>query len=321
MGEIVNGTWVSDYSGAEIDERLSRATPEGTVGRNLLDNAYFIGGGTAGAFPVNQRYPQTQWNGAAHTIDRWRTWVPEQVTSVTASGFEIAVPANASDLGSVCQYFDTFPVPVGQPVTFSVLTADDDLVTETGNYNGTSFEMRKSASWGQIYAYDVGSGAYQKGVIIVVNKGVTKTFAAAKLELGSMQTLARQVNGAWVLNDPLPNYGEELAKCQRYLHIIKTDNADGALIGSGYVNSGVSKKQILITIYSPVTMNPITSLQTSGVGAISDGATRALDAASIFAQAGNIITLDLTSNVAISTDFAPATAYILNGGFIILSAE
>ena len=40
---------------------------------------------------------------------------------------------------------------------------------------------------------------------------------AAKLELGSQQTLAHQdADGKWVLNDPPPNKALELAKCQRY---------------------------------------------------------------------------------------------------------
>ena len=40
-------------------------------------------------------------------------------------------------------------------------------------------------------------------------------FYAAKLELGSQQTLAHQENGAWVLNE-IPDYGEQLRRCQRY---------------------------------------------------------------------------------------------------------
>lgn len=44
-----------------------------------------------------------------------------------------------------------------------------------------------------------------------------RTLIAAKLELGSQQTIAHQnVNGNWVLNDPPPNKALELAKCQRY---------------------------------------------------------------------------------------------------------
>lgn len=46
--------------------------------------------------------------------------------------------------------------------------------------------------------------------------GTGQTFVAAKLELCSTQTLAHQdENGNWVLNE-IPNYGEQLRRCQRY---------------------------------------------------------------------------------------------------------
>lgn len=46
--------------------------------------------------------------------------------------------------------------------------------------------------------------------------GTGQTFVAAKLELGTHQTLAhKDVNGNWVLNE-IPNYGEQLRRCQRY---------------------------------------------------------------------------------------------------------
>lgn len=43
-----------------------------------------------------------------------------------------------------------------------------------------------------------------------------KTIRAVKLELGTQQTLAHQENGVWGLNE-IPDYGEQLRKCQRYL--------------------------------------------------------------------------------------------------------
>ena len=46
--------------------------------------------------------------------------------------------------------------------------------------------------------------------------GTGQTFVAAKLELGSQQTLAhKDANGNWVLND-IPDYGEQLRRCRRY---------------------------------------------------------------------------------------------------------
>ena len=45
--------------------------------------------------------------------------------------------------------------------------------------------------------------------------GTGQTFVAAKLELCSTQTLAHQENGVWQLNE-IPDYGEQLGRCQRY---------------------------------------------------------------------------------------------------------
>ena len=46
--------------------------------------------------------------------------------------------------------------------------------------------------------------------------GTGQTFVAAKLELGTQQTLAHQdENGVWQLNE-IPDYGEQLRRCQRY---------------------------------------------------------------------------------------------------------
>ena len=48
------------------------------------------------------------------------------------------------------------------------------------------------------------------------NKNIDLKIQAAKLELGTHQTLAHQENGNWVLNE-IPDYGEQLARCQRVL--------------------------------------------------------------------------------------------------------
>ena len=61
--------------------------------------------------------------------------------------------------------------------------------------------------------------------------GTGQTFVAAKLELGSQQTLAHQdADGNWVLNE-IPDYGEQLARCQRYYYDSRfgiTANSNGA---------------------------------------------------------------------------------------------
>lgn len=289
-------------------------------GENCFRNWYMYGGGSqqgGGQLPINQR-GLTSYTAVGETIDGWSQ--TGGTTTVEAYYIRHTSPANASS--DLYQVVDRPFIPGAASISFGVLSGIrffsgsvnfGTLSEETVVYSGDDCQLLLApVSGNRIKA------------IIRVYAGHNVILTAAKLEIGPISTLclrSSQVSSTYRLVDTSPDYGEELAKCQRYLQVIKTDNPAGALIGSGYVDSGVSKKQILITVYSPVTMNPITSLQTSGVGAISDGAIRALDAVSVFAQAGNIITLNLTSNTAISTAYAPATAYIFNSGFIMLSAE
>ena len=49
-------------------------------------------------------------------------------------------------------------------------------------------------------------------------------FKAIKLELGDTQTLAHQnADSNWVLNE-IPDYGEQLARCQRYFQTFATES-------------------------------------------------------------------------------------------------
>lgn len=62
-----------------------------------------------------------------------------------------------------------------------------------------------------------------------------KTIKAVKLELGTQQTLAHQENGVWVLNE-IPDFGEQLRRCQRYLrpagYSFVTSTVNGTWYGS-----------------------------------------------------------------------------------------
>ena len=82
---------------------------------------------------------------------------------------------------------------------------------------------------------------------------------AIKLEIGSVQTLAHQDSGGnWVLNE-IPDYGEELAKCQRY----QVD------IGGYYpvaVNNGGMSYEFLV--YLPVDMRGTPNVDLSDVSIV-----------------------------------------------------
>lgn len=187
--------------------------------QNLIDNWYFIGGGSQQGgekFPINQR-GQTNYT-QRYTVDRWRIWSSTSVNISAGDG--ILVTCTGETQGGLFQYFET--LDLNTQYTFSALTKEYGLFSmsissspaPTGGSIGTPFgslNISRSPSVGDPF------------VSIVFKAGQRATIIAAKLELGPVQTLAHKEGDEWVLNDPPPNYALELLKCQRYYQIIKTD--------------------------------------------------------------------------------------------------
>ena len=179
---------------------------------NLLDNPYFIGGGSqqgGGQFPINQRGQSVYTGANIDTIDRWFTSVANTIT-VGNDYLEIAV-------GYLSQKIENWEWLIGKTVTLSA------LVKGSGNiyiYNiGVSDSAKALFSTNDYTLASVTvtiPSVSQTGEQIVITSNNTVDIRAIKLELGDTQTLAREVNGQWVLNDPPPNYQQELAKCQWY---------------------------------------------------------------------------------------------------------
>lgn len=105
--------------------------------------------------------------------------------------------------------------------------------------NGTMAQVLEDAPVGTVTA----TVLTEEGVVPVGYDSTTKTFTvtaagtkliAAKLELGGVQTLAHLHGGAWVLNQ-LPDYGAELARCQRYLVPLSSDLVQAVIIGTGII--------------------------------------------------------------------------------------
>lgn len=173
---------------------------------NLLDNWYF-------GRPVNQR-GQTEWTTASiYTIDRWKP----------AGDGKISL----SDGGIKCegiylhQFFEKGFLGKGT-YTISVLTKNP-----SGNFSGTF------GFWGagvdNTFSATLDNGFATATFTVPENHddynpfiylGLYNTFLAAKLELGDTQTLAHKENGVWVLNE-IPDFGEQLRRCQRYARAYK----------------------------------------------------------------------------------------------------
>lgn len=176
---------------------------------NLLDNWYF-------GNPVNQR-GQTSWNGSeGYTIDRWAAERYRTGTkSITLANGAINITNNDSSVDAyigIVQLLE-FDLPINSQVTLSALTASGLCVFQTSVTSG-SVQSKMFDNF-TAYFYQTGD-ENRRTVTLRVMQGKSETFYAVKLELGTEQTLAHQdANGNWVLNE-IPDYGEQLRRCQRY---------------------------------------------------------------------------------------------------------
>ena len=200
---------------------------------NLLHNWYF-------ANCVNQR-GQTEYLSTGYTVDGWKIMTAD--TSVTVSRQEdgenrVTLRSTGSVIGVLRQVIENHNELLGKTITISVLLSDGSFASKTGTVP-SQFPADDASVAAAILDKD-GSGRYcalfigSAGSLFVnlkVPPGGEMTVAAVKLELGSVQTMAHQdSSGKWVLNE-IPDYGTELAKCQRYYQLFSSaDKRPTALV-------------------------------------------------------------------------------------------
>ena len=203
-----------DHTAQEIDDAVDLAPQLSNP--NLLDNWYF-------GNPVNQR-GQTEYTVEGYTIDRWVSGAASDIIEVGNGVITISMTALYQIF---YQKIEKPELYAGKTVTVSV------LVDGIGVNNSYQLVVRIGASAGQyktktitgvgLYSttWTIPDGATTLQVVIqslIANAG-SLSVKAVKLELGSQQTLAHQdADGNWVLNE-IPDYGEQLARCQRYFQL------------------------------------------------------------------------------------------------------
>lgn len=145
--------------------------------------------------------------------------------------------------------------------------------------NGAMQQVLETAPVGTVTA----SAMTQAGVGEVVptydsaSKTVTvtadgKKLVAVKLEIGPQQTLAHQEDGVWVLNE-IPDYGEELTKCMRYLQVLAAPyDTSGNGVAIGYANNTVDL-WVPIPLAVPMRISPTPTIPAGGVALLKVGKT------------------------------------------------
>lgn len=227
----------------------------GRPNRNLLDNWYFVGGGSqqgGGQFPINQRGETSYSTSYGSIFDCWKCGKPGSVITLAHDYLTLN---NVGDLFQITQNVDQ-----GEVVTASILATD-------GLFSGTvTIPVATSEN--------IGINAYQGNGITIAVFGLAggnvqfsiltdteKNLIAGKLELGSTQTLAYQDEESnWKLFET-PDYAGELARCQRYLLVLPGFNTLFSNIGVG---SFFSETEAEITIPTPTTMRIMPTCAATG---------------------------------------------------------
>lgn len=195
---------------------------------NLLDNWFF-------GNPVNQR-GQTEYTGGLG-IDRWRL-----------------LNVNKMSVQSDCVIFtfvdnnyvawERLENLVSGTYTLSLLFKDGTLVTNTKaiDVSQTSYviDTPRHNEWNVQLHEDK-----TVRITCIGNSGDTAAILAAKLELGSSQTLAhKDPSGNWILNE-IPDFGEQLRRCTYYAE--KVESADTpAITNSTFVPSGATSAVFIL---------------------------------------------------------------------------
>lgn len=237
----------SVYTGLQIEEAIAaglelRNDPQLALvnlgarpNRNLLRNAYFVGGGSQkgnGYFPINQK-GQTEYAypNKSTTIDGWSMWGAASTAQITDAGLIVGKKSEGSNTYVVFEQTSDQNIAEGEELIASVLLDNNELYTVhlapgwvysgdasvvTTYYRNESITIRTTADnricvrlyWGSAIAL-----------------GNTSLHKAVKLECGAKQTLAyKDADGQWKPSE-IPDCGAELARCQRQLYIPATGTA------------------------------------------------------------------------------------------------
>lgn len=209
---------------SETQKSQARANiSAGASNRNLLMNPFFT---------VNQRGAASYTASATtQTVDRWTLGLNSLGTgtlTVETNGVTIA-NGYASGSAYFVQRLDTDLRKAidGKTVTLSVLYQDGSVKSGSGEFHlGTTSYLLTGDSEIALRIYSPNTDRAEPTVDILASK--TISIRAVKLEIGEYST---------IVNDTLPDYGEELVKCQYYYRRYHTGSNTAALIASGYAFS------------------------------------------------------------------------------------
>ena len=232
LARTVNGKALTEdvtLTGENIAVSTTDSTPISSAVKyrtnpNLLDNWYF-------GRPVNQR-GQVEYTAAGYTVDRWKALTLQG--TVTCENDCLAIEnTNGTVAGIIIDQI--FEPSLSNALKGKTLTLSVMVKSVTGKFtfqSGDKYLDITEPGLSYLVLPDW-VDKYNYGVRYFNSGGAGKIeISAVKLELGDAQTLAHKENGVWVLNE-IPDYGEQLRRCQRYFVRLGFPNTDYCIIGDG----------------------------------------------------------------------------------------
>lgn len=282
---------------------------------NLLDNAYFVGGGSQQGeeqLPINQM-GATSWSAVGSVFDRWKIIrqagsAKAMSVSLQSSGCLLSFPS--TDVVNGLAFVQKNYITAGITCSASFLC---ELVS--GNvYARLRFSNSTGSYVGQLIFPQVKNGInYTSGIVpdgtefveFQITNGDTQSSSvllqAAKLEEGEGQTLAyKDSTGAWkLLPQPDMDYGTQLEECQRYFFPLYSESV---FLGRTHVGSDTGGVFFVPTSV-PMRVAPVfRNSQLNQYTARGNGASKSITSISIegLAPGGVLCTFSVPSGIGVN---------------------
>ena len=253
------------YSGEEIDDAVDKIRSGAGEGAVRYDQAQTL-------TPAQQSQAQanigTTWPCNPNLLDNWHFQIWQRYSNGSYSG----VPNGSyvadrwiitSSNGDITSNL-TAVTPYGG---IKNATGPNCRITQrlenAAQYNGMTLTLSVLKNTGLHVATKIANGwtdttdifAVFSSAVAWLNAG--EIWYAAKLELGPTQTLAHREGDKWVLNE-IPDYGEQLRRCQRYF--VRVGPGGNSPAGIGIYREGNINGWLPL----PVEMRTIPSLSFNG---------------------------------------------------------
>ena len=300
----IDDAYILDNTGKQVDDAVDYGLFNSND--NLLDNAYFVGGGSQlgdGIFPINQR-GQTSYNGGITGFDRWTVDGGDFTATLESGGVRVT---STTPYAGLSQILPAYKLQNGETYTYSIVV-DGVLHTATfvANSDGNWANIYYGEDWYVPYQFINGKWTF-KIINTLTSNGMNHLISEAKIEKGTVSTLA---------NDPVPDFGDELRKCQRYLYIPTFP----WYAWTGTLAMATSATDFNWVINTPVPMRQ-GAVPTIGItGSVYINGTAASNLSIVNAPVGNLVKISGTSAGMTSGQLYPVNTSADNVS-VILSAE